>query len=201
MEEQWYPKWSCGPSNDGTFAWWHMLSTMLKLRIKKTAADNVRKYWNEASTIVKRNFYVDDMLKSFPDVEEAVDMVNKVREPCLEGGFNLRKFTSNNVDLLKNILIDLKKDGIENKDVKLGNLTHDKAPGVKWNVKDGTLGFIIKMKNKPATWWGLPAALSSIYNSLGLGAPFLLKERWIIQTRCKENLKWDDSRDDEITQE
>ena len=91
------------------------------------------------------------MLKSFPDVEEAVDMVNKVREPCLEGGFNLRKFTSNNVDLLKNISIDLKKDGIENKDVKLGNLTHDKAPGVKWNVKDGTLGFIIKMKNKPAT--------------------------------------------------
>ena len=91
------------------------------------------------------------MLKSFPDVEEAADMVNKVREPCLEGGFNLRKFTSNNVDLLKNISIDLRKDGMKNKDVKLGNLTHDKATGVKWNVKDCTLGFIIKMKNKPAT--------------------------------------------------
>ena len=37
---------------------------------KKTAADNVYKYGNETSTIVKRNFYVNDMLKSFPDVKD-----------------------------------------------------------------------------------------------------------------------------------
>ena len=90
------------------------------------------------------------MLKSFPDVETAVDMVNKVRTLCLEAGFNLRKFTSSSVDLLKVIPNDLRKDGMKNKSVKLRNLTHDKALGVKWNVKDDTLGFIIKMNNKPA---------------------------------------------------
>ena len=41
--------------------------------------------------------------------------------------------------------------------------------------KDDTLGFIVKMNNKPATRQGLLAALSSIYDPLGLGAPFLLK--------------------------
>ena len=143
--------------------------------LKKTAVDNVYKYGNEASTIVKRNFYVDDMLKSFPDVKAAGEMVKKMRALCLEGGFNLRKFTSNDVDLLRVIPNDLRKDGMKEKDLKLGNLTDDKALGVKWNVQDVTLGFIVKMNNKPATRRGLLAALSSIYDPLGLGAPFLLK--------------------------
>ena len=33
--------------------------------LQKTAADNVKKYGNKASTIVKKNFYVHDMLRAF----------------------------------------------------------------------------------------------------------------------------------------
>ena len=91
------------------------------------------------------------MLKSFPDVKAASDIVNKVRALCLEGGFNLRKFTSYDIDILKVISNDLKKDRMKDKDLKLGNLTNNKVLGVKWNVKDDTLGFIIKMNNKLAT--------------------------------------------------
>ena len=89
--------------------------------LKKTAGDKANKYGSEASTIVKRNIYVDVMLKSFPDVKATGDMVNKVRALCLEGGFNLRKFTSNNVDLLRVISNDLRKDGMKDKDLKLEN--------------------------------------------------------------------------------
>ena len=91
------------------------------------------------------------MLKSFPDVKAASDMVNKVRALCLEGGFNLRKFTSHDIDILKVISNDLKKDRMKDKDLKLGNLTNNKVLGVKWNVKGDALGFIIKMNNKLAT--------------------------------------------------
>ena len=131
------------------------------------------------------------MLKSFPDVKTAGDMVNKVRALCLEGGFNLRKFTSNDVDLPKVIPNNLRKDGTKDKDLKLWNLTDDKALGVIWNVKDDTLDFIIKMNNKSATGLGLLAALSSMYDPLGLAAPFLLKGRQIIQRLCKQDLKRD----------
>ena len=168
--------------------------------LKKTAANNVNSYGNEASKIVKRNFYVDHMLKSFPGVKTAGDMVKKVGELCLEGGFNLRKFTSNNVDLLRVIPNDLRKDGKKDKGLKLRNITDNKALGGKWNLKDDTLGFIVKMNNKPATQRGLLAPPSSIH-VLGLGAPFLLKGRQIIQSLWKQNLKWDDPIDDEIAQE
>ena len=102
------------------------------------------------------------MLKSFPDAKTADDEANKVRALCFEGGFNLRKFTSNNVDLLRVIPNDLRKDEMKHKGLKLGNLTGYKALGVKWNVKDDFFEFIIKMHNKSATQRGLLAALSSI---------------------------------------
>ena len=70
------------------------------------------------------------MLKSFPDVRTASGMVNKVRALCIEGGFNLRKLTRNDVDLLKIIPNDLIKDGMKDKDLKPGKLTDDKAIGV-----------------------------------------------------------------------
>ena len=115
--------------------------------LKKTAADNVNKYGYEASTIVERNVYVDNILKSFPNVKPAGDRMKKVRELCVEGGFNLRKLTSNNVDLLRVIPNDLRKNEMKDKELKLGNLTDDKALGVKWNVKDDTLGFIVNMNS------------------------------------------------------
>ena len=87
------------------------------------------------------------MFKSFPDVKTAGDMVNRV----ITLHRRWRKFTSSNVDLIKVITNDLREDGMKDKDLKLGNLTDNKALEVKWNVKDDTLGFIIKMNNKTAT--------------------------------------------------
>ena len=44
-------------------------------------------------------------------------------------------------------------------------------------------------------------ALRSIYDPFGWDVPFLLKGRKVIQTLCKQNLKWDDSIDDGKAQE
>ena len=45
--------------------------------LKKTAADNLKKYGEEVSSILRQNFYVD-ILKSFPDAKIAVDRIYKV---------------------------------------------------------------------------------------------------------------------------
>ena len=123
-------------------------------------------------------------------------MLNKVRPLCLDGGLSLRKITSSNIYALKVTPDQLRKDGIKEKDLKLGNFTDSKAFGVKWNAKDDTLGFIIKINDIPATQQSLLAPLSSIYNLLDLGTPFLLEERQIIQALCKRNVKWENLIDD-----
>ena len=89
---------------------------------------------------------------------------------------------------------------MKDKDLNLGILHEDKAIGVKWNIQEDTLGFIIKKDHKSATRRGLLAALSSVYDPLGLGAPFL-KGKLIIQRLCKSNLNWDVPMYDDIAQE
>ena len=128
------------------------------------------------------------MLKSSSSIEEAIRITEKVKELCKEGGFNLTKFSSNNLDVLKTIQAKDRKDGVKDKDLAIGVLAEDKALSVSWNVGEDTLGFQIKMSDKPVTRRGLLAVLSSVYDPLGLGAPFLLKGRQIIQNLCRNNL-------------
>ena len=78
--------------------------------------------------------------------------------------------------------------------MNLGILPENKALGLKWNIQEDRLGFIIKMDDKPATRRGLLAAMSNVYDPLGLGAPFLLKGGL-------NNLDWDEPIDDDTAQE
>ena len=153
------------------------------------------------SSILRRNFYVDDMLKSFPSAKIPVDMIYKVKPLCKEGGINLTKLSSYHIEVLNAIPDKFRKDGVKDKDLNLGILPEDKALGVKWNIQEDTLGFIIKMDDKPATQRGLLAALSSVFDPLGLGTPFLLKGRLFMQRLCKNNLNWDEPIDDDTAQE
>ena len=60
--------------------------------MKQTAEDNAKFYGDEAASIVKHDFYVDDLLKSTPTAEAAVELIPKVIKMCAAGGFRLTKF-------------------------------------------------------------------------------------------------------------
>ena len=142
---------------------------------KKTARDNEQQYGKEITQILKRSFYVDNLLKSFPTVNQAVNAIKQLQELCSRGGFNLTKFISNKEEVIKSIPDDKRKSTVRNGLVTLGNLPEEKALGVKWDTQNDTLGFYIKLADKPLTRCDLLSTLSSVYDPLGLGAPFLLK--------------------------
>ncbi|KAK3746502.1 hypothetical protein QZH41_001765 [Actinostola sp. cb2023] len=48
------------------------------------------------------------------------------------------------------------------------------------------------MKDKPLTRRGILSTVSSIYDPLGLAAPFLLRGKQVLQLLCKEGIGWDD---------
>ena len=47
--------------------------------LKKTASDNLKKYGEKVASILRQNFYVDDMLKSFSSIEETIWITGKVK--------------------------------------------------------------------------------------------------------------------------
>ena len=63
----------------------------------------------------------------------------------------------------------------------LGCLLEYKALDVKWDTEKYTLGFTIKLVEKPSTRRGLLPMLRRVYDPLGLGALPMSKGRQIIQ--------------------
>ena len=68
--------------------------------LRQTADDNEEKYGKQAAETVRRNFYVDDLLKSTTSVEEATTLADKLTGMLKEGGFRLTKLLSNRREVL-----------------------------------------------------------------------------------------------------
>ena len=115
-----------------------------------------------------------DLLKFVNSEDDGVKLIKSVRSMCNERGFNLTKFVSNDKEVLHLIPETYKRNGVKDK-VLRRKLPDEQALGIFWNVEVDTLGFKIAIKEKPLIRRGMLSTLSSIYDPLGLGAPFLLK--------------------------
>ena len=71
--------------------------------LRKTASDNQEEYGNDAAETLRRNFYVDDLLKSLNTCKVASKLVDDVRQMCKAGGFHLTKFICNDREVLATI--------------------------------------------------------------------------------------------------
>ena len=71
--------------------------------LKRTALENEEKYQKEMTHTLRRNFYLDDLLKSVRDVNTAICLLHEIMKVCAEGGFRLTKFVSNKVEVLQSI--------------------------------------------------------------------------------------------------
>ena len=89
--------------------------------LKRTALDNEEKYQKGVTDTLRRNVYVDDLLKSVRDVNTAICLLHEVIKLCAEGGFQLTKFVSNKVEVLQSIPEADRRDGLKNIDVNSGS--------------------------------------------------------------------------------
>ena len=109
---------------------------------------------------------------------------------CNEGGFNLTKFVSNSKKVLYSIPEIFRRNGVKTKTLVANYLMN--KHWVSFGMQKLTLGLKIAIKEKPLTRRGVLSTLSSIYDPLGLCAPFLLKRKQIIQTIYAQRLRQDD---------
>ena len=123
--------------------------------LRKTANDKRDEYFSYVTKILERNFYVDDMLKSFQTATEAKDVIRKDKELCVKRGFNLTKFTSNREEVLRSIADEDRRENISDEALIFGKLSEDKPLGVKSNISKDTLGFQTKMTENSSAGRGL----------------------------------------------
>ena len=160
--------------------------------LRRTATDNENQFGAEAATTLSRNFYVDDMLKGAADVESTLKLKQNVQGMCAAGGFNLTQFMSNSRDVLNNIPEEERAKGIKNVNLSTQLLPIERALGVSWCIETDSFCFRIVLKDTPLTRRGILASISSVYDPLGFGSPFVLPAKQLLQQLCSEHKDWDD---------
>jgi len=158
--------------------------------LRKTASDNEADFREEAADTLRKNFHVDDMLKSVADISTAKTLASAVHQICAKGGFHLTKFVSNSQEVLASIAESDRAKNTVNVDLSQTTVPVERALGVHWCVENDTLGFRIILKDRPLTRRGVLSTISSIYDPLGLVAPFLLKGKRLLQHLCNIHLDW-----------
>ena len=158
--------------------------------LRQTADDNEDKYGSEAAETVRRNFYVDDLLKSVQTTDQATALAVKLTAMLKEGGFHLTKFLSNRREVLSALPTQERANPTLN--LELDQLPINRTLGLHWDAERDVFCFKTVATNKPATKRGILSTISSLFDPLGFLSPFILPIKVLIQDLWKGRVEWDD---------
>ncbi|XP_061906861.1 uncharacterized protein LOC133652293 [Entelurus aequoreus] len=167
------------------------------VELKHLASQGKDKFSKETVKFIQRGFYVDDGLASVTSTTEAIKLVEESRALCKTGKLHLRKFVSNNKEMLKAIPQEEQAQA-KDQDLALGEPHVERALGVQWCIEADEFQFRVQVKDNPLTRRGVLSTVASVYDPLGFVAPFILIGKQILQTLCKDKVNWDDNLPDHI---
>ena len=166
--------------------------------LRQTAADNREGFSSETVDAVMRDFYVDDLLKSFETTSQVVEITKELQELLAKGGFQLTKVMSNEREVLNAFPPEYRAPAVKDLDLNLNSLPMDRALGIHWDVEADTFNLVVSGKSQPDTRRGVMSSTATIYDPLGLVGPLILPGREINQELCRLKYDWNDRLPDEL---
>lgn len=145
---------------------------------------------------VKRNMYVDNLMKSVREASEAIGLVSQLRHQLEKVGFCLTKWCSNSREVMKTIPKTERARGV--KDLELDRLSTESTLDVKWNTEEDKFVWdvteeMLQLGNEASvTRLVIVSAVYSPFHPLGFIAPYVMKAKLLLQMLCRKGFRWDD---------
>lgn len=172
-------------------------STYLATRCLAELAERYREQFPVASFILHNQTYVDDVLATAPSIELLLEAKEQLCELLKMGGFQLHKWSSNAVEVLKDIPTD--KQYFDNIELQKDNLSL-KTLGLNYNVSTDTLNLASPTPEGkiPDTKRGILSYVSRFYDPLGIAGPLVVCAKAILQKIWQSHVDWDSIIDQEL---
>jgi len=164
-------------------------SPYLALRVIHQLAKDEAGNFPIASKIVLRDMYVDDLITSVDNLDQAKLLFDQVIEFFKSGGFEITKWYTNSSDFLSYIPIE--KRSVQVLDFDSDSL---KVLGIQWHPKLDTLSFSIHLplnSNKLYTKRTILSEISKIFDPLGILGPVIIYTKLFIRKLWSLKLDWD----------
>ena len=107
--------------------------------MQQTVDDNEEPLSPEVINTVRRNFYLDDVLKSVPNEDNAIHLAEQLIQLMKESGFHLTKFPSNSRKLL--VTLPEKERANPALNLDLDQMPIGRAPLLHWDADSDTFLF------------------------------------------------------------
>ena len=167
-----------------------------------------RKKDPEFSVSLSRSFYVDDLVLGCKDVYEGKVLYEKCKDRMKEGGFNLRKWKTNDqshADEFKDNTENIKLGVCELKEMLGAESSDSKAKvlGLTWNMVADDFEFdLTKVSNNESvaviTKCSILSMIAKLFDPLGLVSPIIVSAKVLFQDLCTMKLGWDDEVPEEM---
>lgn len=144
-----------------------------------------------AAQAIMQSFYVDDFISGATTEDEAVMLQQTLCQVLQEAGMNLRKWRSSSQTVLDSIPAELKET---NPIQELLGENAQKALGIHWHTKEDA--FYISTPTLDSTDHVtkrmVARGVASLYDVMGLIAPYHMTGKIILQSLWAEGIKWDE---------
>ena len=142
-----------------------------------------------ASQVLKRDFYVDDLLTGAQTLQEALKLRNDLINLLQKGGFNLRKWASNHPSLRHEFSNDRSSAHLS-----LDPTETVKTLGLYWDSVTDSFLYSVNLPNpmEKISKRSILSQTAKLFDPLGLLGPVIVVAKIIIQQLWKSNLTWDD---------
>jgi hypothetical protein len=159
------------------------------------------------------SFYVDDLVSGGENVAQTHELYLKAKTRLAEGGFQLRKWKTNDDSLRAHIAnsenTSNQNDSAADSDLSYAKSTlgcenaagTEKVLGQAWDTKRDKIKFDFESIIIAAgTKRNVLSVLSRIFDPLGIISPVLVSMKLLFQELCSENYDWDDELHEEKKQ-
>ena len=145
-----------------------------------------------ASSITHDSFFVDDVMHSLPEINIAIQAHDELCKMTSGGGFKLRKWVTNDRELLNHIPETLREKEVN---IEVSSHSSVKALGIWWNTKDDFFYFQSKPNDERRTVQSkrdILSEVSKLYDPIGWVSPVIIKSKILMQELWKSNVTWDE---------
>ena len=162
----------------------------LAIRTLHQLADDEAELQPVAAALVKRDFYVDDLLTGADTQQEACFIRDELVQLLKKGGFILRKWASNDPTLVSDNL-----GNFTSTHMSLDPDSTVKTLGLQWNCREDCFSYSVDACSplKKPTKRLILSRISKLFDPLGLLGPVILKAKLMIQILWKAGVSWDES--------
>ena len=154
--------------------------------LRKTAEVGETEFGSDAKEFVDNDFYVDDGLKSVPNSQQAIDLLQRTQAMLATGNLRLHKISSNNPKVTDAFPPDDRATDLRDLDLNHVSAPVQRSLGVSWDLTADAFTFTVKAGNKPFTKRGVLSIINSLYDPLGIAAPVLIQGKCLLRAMTEQ---------------